>query len=71
MRLSQLSTEFDFTNTSQAITNGVNAAKNAKHIATDGFEPKPRPSKSHLPADQMLSVQKPRPSWRLKMLSDG
>ena len=71
LRLAQLSTEFDFTKTSQAITNGVNAAKNLKSIATDRFKPEPRPSKSHLPADQMPSGQTPRPSWQLKMLSDG
>ena len=69
LRLAQLSTGFGFTKTSQAITNGASGTKNAKHIATNGFEPKPGPSISHLPTDQMPPSQKPRPGWRLKMLS--
>jgi hypothetical protein len=68
LRLSQLSTELGGTKTSQAPTNSASGVKDAEHIATDGFAPQPRPSKSHLPANRMLSGQTPRPSWRLKML---
>jgi hypothetical protein len=71
LRLSQLSTGFDFTKTSQPITNAASGTKNAKHIATDGFEPELRPSDSNLPVDQMFPDQKPKSGWQLKMLSGG
>jgi hypothetical protein len=71
LKLTQLSTEFGFTKTSPAPTNCASGAKDAKRIATDEFKPNLRPSISHLPADRMLSGQKPGLGWRLTMLSGG
>jgi hypothetical protein len=67
LKLSQLSTEFGSSTISQAITNDASGAKNWEPLATDEFEPKLRPSQSHLPVDKMFPDQKPKSGWRLKM----